>query len=299
LIAIDLGSNSFRVLVYDCESGRSLGSFEKVVKTADNLSQTKKISDAAIKRVIDAILLAKSQFDFTAHTIRAVTTEAIRQATNAQEVIGEIKNKTGIEFETISGEEEAGLTLKAVKKRLKLLTIPSDSFFLIDIGGGSTEFIFSASGATISKSFPIGIVTIAQKYESVEKISTGLKSDMHEMKYFFRETMHQLKGSETFVATAGTPTSIAAMKCGLDYAYYDSSKINGTTLNAEELGFYLNRLLKMSQSEREQSVGTGREELIVAGILIFAEIFSMTKFEKCIIVDDGLREGVALEMCNK
>ena len=214
MIAIDLGSNSLRVLAYDCETGKSLGEFESIVKTADGLVEFGMINKDALARVITALKEAQKQINFTSHTVKAVTTEAVRRAKNADKVLSEIEKATGVVFEIISGEEEARLTLFAVKNRLKNLNYASETFVLVDIGGGSTEMIFHYGEVTLSKSFPVGIVTIAQTYNTLETIQQALPQEMIDMQRFCTQTIMSHGRPSTFVATAGTPTTVAAMKMG-------------------------------------------------------------------------------------
>ena len=297
MIAIDLGSNTLRVVQLDCKSMKVTNEYEKIVKTADGLAQHGLINDEAISRVISAIQEAQKQIDFISDSVKAVTTEAVRRAKNSDEVLLKIKEETGVAFEIISGDEEARLTLLAVKHRLRKLQYVSDSFVLVDIGGGSTELIFHYRDEVISKSFPIGIVTIAQSYETLDNIQDALPKEMFEMKMFCAE-VYAIKGKvNSFVATAGTPTTVAAMKLGQTYATYDAKKINGTSLATKELDFYLKKLLSLPFEEREIAVGTGRSDLIAAGILIFKQLYSIVEFDVCVVIDDGLREGVALEEC--
>jgi len=297
MIAIDLGSNTLRVLEYDCKRQKQIAQYERVVKTADGLAEHGFINDATISRVIAAIKEAQGKIDFSSCEIRAVATEAIRRASNSDAVLRKIKKETDVSFDIITGEEEARLTLIAVKNRLDKLQHNSDRFVLVDIGGGSTELIFCYGNEIISKSFPVGIVTIAQTYETLESIGNALPKEMLGMQMFCAE-MYATKGKpNSFVATAGTPTTVAAMKLGFDYETYDASKINGTSLLKVELDFYLKKLLSMPFEEREMAVGTGRSDLIAAGILIYKQLYMMLEFENCVVIDDGLREGVALEMC--
>ncbi len=297
MIAIDLGSNTLRVLEYDCTTGTQIAEYEKIVKTADGLAQYGIINNDAIKRVISAIQEAQEQIDFSSSFVRAVTTEAVRRAVNSDEVLSQIKKETGVHFQIISGEEEARLTLLAVKHRLLTLQHASDSFVLIDIGGGSTELIFHYENETVSKSFPLGIVTIAQTHETLENIEKVLHKEMAEMQKFCNNLYHSKGKVNAFVATAGTPTTVAAMKLGQNYETYDASKINGISLEIGELDFYLKKLLSMPFEEREIAVGTGRSDLIAAGILIYKQLFTLLGFESCLVIDDGLREGVAIEAC--
>ncbi len=297
MIAIDLGSNTLRVLEYDCTTGKQISEYEKTVKTADGLAQYGTINNEAIGRVISAIQEAQEQIDFSSSIVRAVTTEAVRRAANSDEVLAQIKKETGVTFEIISGEEEARLTLLSVKHRLTVLQHASDSFVLIDIGGGSTELIFHYTDEIVSKSFPVGIVTIAQTHETLENIEKVLHKEMADIQIFCNQVYENKGKVNTFVATAGTPTTVAAMKLGQNYETYDASKINGTSLEVGELDIYLQKLLSMPFEEREIAVGTGRSDLIAAGILIYKQLFSLLSFESCIVIDDGLREGVAIEGC--
>jgi len=297
MITIDLGSNTLRVLAYDCIHHQSIAAFEHMVKTADGLIQTGRISQEAITRIISAIRGAQKQIDFGGQTIRAVTTEALRQAHNATEVLQQIKEETGIAFEIISGEEEATLTLLAVRHRLRSLSLEEDSFVLVDIGGGSTELILHTPMGTYKRSFPIGIVTTSQHYHTLEAIRLALPIEMAEIRNFCQEAYATYNQPSLFVTTAGTPTTVAAMKLGQTYATYDPQQINGTVLTVIELERYLQQLLAMPLEDRERTVGIGRSDLIAAGILIFEELFSILGFKECMVVDDGLREGIALQAC--
>jgi len=299
VIAIDLGSNTLRATKLDCQSGKFIAAYEKIVKTADMLERTGVIHHEAVDRVIYAIKEVQKKIDFSNAGIRAVTTEAVRQAHNSEEVLGRIRKETGIDFEIISGDAEAKLTLLAVKNRLGKLHHAATNFVLVDIGGGSTEVIFRYGEETFSKSFPVGIVTIAQRYGDLQKIAEALSGELFDMQMYCAE-MYATKGeAEAFIATAGTPTTVAAMKLGQTYETYDAKKINGTLLKQEELDIYLKKLLSMPFAEREIMVGTGRSDLIAAGILIFKQIYTIVGFGSCIVIDDGLREGAALATCPK
>jgi len=299
MIAIDLGSNTLRVLEYDCRNNKKISEFEKIVKTADGIVDNGMVNDAAVQRIIQAIKESKTKIDFNKQKVSAVTTEALRRAKNAKDVLKKIAEETDVNFEIISAEVEARLTLFAVHHRLKKLHHASESFVLVDIGGGSTEVIFNYPTETITKSFPVGIVTIAQSYQDLTEIERVLPSEMFEMQMFCAE-MYATKGKvNSFVATAGTPTTVAAMKLNQTYSTYDASKINGTILEKNELDFYLKKLLSMSFNDREITVGTGRSDLIAAGILIYKQLFTILEFSHCVVIDDGLREGIALEVCKK
>ncbi len=293
VIGIDLGSNTLSIIKYDCSSANAVATYEKIVRTAQNLAKSGVISKEAIEAIINALLEAKKKLDFNNCKIKAVATEALRVAKNSQEVVQEIKEKTGISFEIISPKTEALLTLNAVKKRLELLGINND-FILIDIGGGSTEISFFIKGEIITKSFKLGIVTVANIAKDLNDIKDLIDKKSKDIKEFVKD--FDIKNLE-FVATAGTPTTIAAMKLGLTYETYNPNLVNGVILEFSDLDFYLEKLLNMSKKDREIAVGVGRDDLIVAGVLILRKIYEILNKDKAIIVDDGLKEGVALLLC--
>jgi exopolyphosphatase/guanosine-5'-triphosphate,3'-diphosphate pyrophosphatase len=299
-VGIDLGSNTLRAVKRDCEAGEFVAEYEKIVRTADGLARSGRISEAAVERVLAALAEARERLDFEGAWLRAVTTEALRRAANREEVLARIERESGVRFEPIDGEEEARLTLLAVEKRLERLGRETERFVLVDIGGGSTELIFRRPGETVSRSFPLGIVTLSQEAEgSLERVAELLEAKLEPLRAFVREQRERDGEMGPFVATAGTPTTVAAMKLGMDYASYDPRRINGTSLQRKELFHYLEKLLAMDKAARERAVGVGRDDLIAAGILIFEGIFGVLGAEEWVGRDDGRRVGVALARCER
>ena len=299
MIAIDLGSNTLRVIAYECVTKKKIFEYEKIVKTAEGLAQYGMINQQALNRIVEAIIACQSQIDFASHDVKAVTTQAMRKAMNSDEALLYIKQKTGILFEIISGEEEAIFTLIGVKHRIASLGKMVDNFVLIDIGGGSTELVFVYHDEVITRSFPIGIVTMAERHPSLWDMKEVLSQEMEAITYFCAQVYLKKGKVSLFVATAGTPTTVAAMKLGQNYQTYDAEKINGTFLAVDELDIYLEKLLQMPFDEREKCVGTGRSDLIAAGILIYQQLFFILEHQECMVLDDGLREGVAIDFCTK
>jgi len=298
MIAIDLGSNTIRILKWDCKKNEKIAEFEKIIKTADKLVQTKEISQAAVERIIEAINEAKEKIDFD-DKIVAVATEAFRKAKNADEVIKIIKEKTGVEFKIITPEQEASFTAFAVENCLSRCGFDSREFFLVDIGGGSTELILKHKDIIVSQSYPVGIVTFTQKYKTPEAIKFAVKKEVAKFKEFVDLAFNTYKKPKIFTASSGTPTSIAALKKGMNYKTYDPERVNGTIITPDDLDYWLEKLMKMEMKKREELVGVGRGDLIVSGIMIFKEIFKITKYKECVVCDDGVREGVAISACKE
>jgi exopolyphosphatase/guanosine-5'-triphosphate,3'-diphosphate pyrophosphatase len=305
-IGIDLGSNTLRAVEYDCGSGEFGDSFGAIVKTADGLANSGMISEAAAERVIAGLGQMREAIAFDGAQMRAVTTEAMRRAANADEILAQIFDKTGVRFEIIDGDEEARLTLSAVKHRLQNLPatryplpVGEANLVLIDIGGGSTELIFAYGDEVISQSFPVGIVTLSQSYGTLDEIAKALPEVMLDIEKFAAEVYVGRGRPEVFAATAGTPTSVAAIELGMEYDTYDPERINGTVLGRHMPMEALDTLLALPFDERERKVGVGRADLVTAGILIFERLYNILGFDECVVIDDGLREGVALELCSK
>ncbi|MFX4266080.1 exopolyphosphatase [Aliarcobacter butzleri] len=293
IVTIDLGSNSFRVLKYDYKNHKIISEFNEVVGMADGLVETLNISKDAMIRVINAINKASQDLNFDPKDAVCVTTAAMRKALNNKEVLSFFEEKTGVKFSIIDANEEARLTLLAVKYALKREKINSENFVLLDIGGGSTEIVVNTAQRYKAKSFDFGIVTMTQK--SIKK--EDLEKDLDDRKIQIKEFLNSLKidlKDYSFVATAGTPTTIAAIKLGQDYFSYDRNIVNGTKVNLNDLEDSLKIFKSHSKDELTKLVGQGRVEFMEVGTYIYKMVFEVLQKDESIVLDDGLREGVAI-----
>ena len=299
MVAFDLGSNTLRAVKFDCQTRERVKEYEKIVKTADGLQESGEIKKITIERVVEAIKEAKKYVDTKDDDIVAVATAALRIANNSEKVLKIIKKETGIEFNIISGTEEANYTALAVSERLKKLGLQNEDFLLLDLGGGSSELYIKKEQRSFIKSFPIGIVTLTQKYSSIEQMQESLENETKEIKRFVDEIYLNFSKPKLFVSTAGTATTLASFKIGLDYDHYDHSKVTGVVLSIDDIKTALLKLLSMDENERNRWVGVGRSDLIISGISILLKILEIANFQKLIVIDDGLREGIAIDKCNE
>ena len=296
IVTIDLGSNSFRVLKYDCKNHKIISEYNEVVGMADGLVDTGIISKEAIQRVIKAILHSIEVVNYNPLNAVCVTTAAMRKALNNKEVLEYLKEKVGTNFSIIDGNEEARLTLLAVKYALKRERINSEKFVLLDIGGGSTEIIINTKDSYKAHSFDFGIVTLTQKFLNHNDLKNDLENKKLEIKLFLDSLNIDFK-DYSFVATAGTPTTIAAIKLGQDFFSYDRNIVNGTIVNLEDMINCLNIFKNLSKEDIVKLVGRGRVDFIEVGIFIYKMIFEVLEKNESIVLDDGLREGVAINYC--
>lgn len=269
MISIDLGSNTIRACKMELLSSglfECVYSFERIVGSARGLSHTGLATDA-MERIRTAVaqLCAEVKFDSSI----AVATEAFRQAANSAEFFRQIRAEFGIEFNIISGEVEAYLTRLGVENRAKILNLNLKDSLLIDLGGASTEISFGE----VSRSFSFGIITALESDKRAE-ISMAI------------EFIKQFKFNN-IILTSGVPTTVAALKKGLNYANYRADLINGVQIKNADLNWVAN-LLKTTPN-KDELVGKNRADLIVKGCEILSNLVG---FSPCIVIDDGLREGL-------
>ena len=293
VITIDLGSNSFRVLKYDCLNFKIIDEYHQVTGLADGLINTGQISFEALNRVVEALGIAKKKLNFDLKDAVCVTTAAMRKAKNSQEALDFIEKNSGAKFKIIDANEEARLTLLAIKYALKREKIDTQNFILLDIGGGSTELIVNFEDNFYIKSFDFGIVTMTQKSLKDGKLFEDLENHEIEIKKFLSTLNFSIKDFP-FIATAGTPTTIAAIKLGFSYFNYDKNRVNGTMLDIEDLEDSLKLLKQKTLQELIEMVGKGRIEYLEIGTFIYRLFFNALEKNKSIVFDDGLREGVAI-----
>lgn len=289
IISCDLGSNSFRVLIYDVKKDEAVGEFETTVGTADGLKQTGNISTEALNRIVKAIKKSIEKLQYNPTKVIAVTTSAMRQAKNSSFIIQQIKQQTGLHFSIISGEEEARLTLLGLQYSLQKQNFNSKNIILVDIGGGSTEIVIVKENIPIYKSFEVGIVTLTQSLNKKDILIQFSKDIKKHIKSLSFDT-----DSLELIATAGTPTTIAALKHSLNYKTYDKNIINGTKVFLTDLDYYNHYLQSISLKEAEILTGTNRVQYIGSGIDIFRLVYEVLKKDFSIVFDEGLREGVVV-----
>lgn len=287
IICIDLGSNTLRACLMN-EDLEVIKSYEKIVGSARNLSQ-KGLSDDAMERIKSGLKEIKYVFDFDKFEHKAVATEAFRLANNANAFFDDVLAEFGIKFNIIDGQLEARLTKLGVQNRADKLGIDITNALLIDLGGASTEIGFKNE----FKSFKFGIVKFCEEclggdldsfknYNDFEKMAIKKTKEA-------REFMAKFK-FDTILLTSGVPTSVAAIKLGLTYNSYDAKLINGLIINKTDMDATI-ELIKTNPNIDELT-GVSRAGLVLGGIWLLKSMLDSSK--PWIVIDDGLREGIAV-----
>lgn len=302
LASIDMGTNTFRLLVAEV-SGRSvfkeICSAKRTTRLGEDFAGDKRLKPAAIERAVAAL----SQFREVLKPHRlddliVVGTSAVREAKNQKEFIEEVKRRTGFDLEVISGEEEALCTFLGANFIIKN---ESDPMLVMDIGGGSTEFI-GAEGETPTflMSTEMGVVHLTEKYlKSDPPTPEELRLLRSAIAQVIRPIVYDFPPQCRFVGTAGSVTTLAAIDQGL--TEYDPNKINGYPLSRAAVERIFKELTSMTLEARRRTAGLerGREDIIVAGTLILLTVMDLSGYDPVYVSDFGMREGILLDRYQK
>ncbi|MEK7851219.1 MAG: Ppx/GppA phosphatase family protein [Deltaproteobacteria bacterium] len=314
LASIDIGTNTFRLLISELNNGGIL--HQKVLKReitrlGGGFSSTGCLTEESMARGVATLsvfsaLLREHKVD----KVRAVATSVVREAPNGTEFVKRVKDTTGIDVEVIDGEEEALLALKGV---LSCVTVKTGDALVFDIGGGSTEYILSSHGNPLySESLRLGVVHASEtflhsdptKEEEVENLSAHASERLRPFienlaKNGLKKRLPPEGMDITLIGTAGTITTLAAMDQGLKS--YDPSQINNYILTKERVQRHLSAISPLTLKERKKlcALEGGREDLIVAGTVIVLKSMEVLGFKEMLVSDGGLLEGVLIDMVQR
>ena len=232
--------------------------------------------------------------------VAAVATSAVRDAANRDEFLDRVKREAGFEVELISGEEEARRTMLGIRSGLP----PGVTDVLaLDIGGGSTEFILDRPGQNpLVRSIDIGVVRLCERLLHHDPPTEEEVRQARE--WVARETKAAVAGmgnyqTATFVGTAGTITSLAALAQKLPA--YEPARIHNYRLQLDTIQELEQALLSRKKTDRVGLPGLekGREEVIAAGAIIIRTIMETLRMSAVLVSDLGLREGVLIELARR
>ena len=231
--------------------------------------------------------------------IRFCATSATRDATNRELFINGVKERLGIEPEVISGEEEARLSFIGATKEFAADQAP---FLVVDIGGGSTEFVFGHSEVEFAKSVNIGCVRMTERNfhsdpPQPEEIENARKDIQDAIA--LAATIVPITKAKTVIAVAGTATSVAASALGL--AEYDRHVIHLAHVSAEQTHVVAMTFEKMNAEQRSH-VGflhPGRADVFAAGSLVLSEIMKATGAAEFVASEADILDGIAWSLARK
>lgn len=296
--AIDLGTNTARLLIGGVDGAGAIEPLlvkRCITRLGGGFTRERGISREAFARTVVALKEFAGDLELHGVTrVRAVATSAVRDAVNGGEFCARILQETGIRLDVIDGHREGLLTLRGV---LAGLDVATGNLLVFDVGGGSTEYTVSAGVKPLfSMSLPLGVVRLTEGKVSPEAMGEKISRELGTLREKLAErNLRQLLEGATLVGTAGTATTLAAISMGM--TDYDYRRVNNYTLALEEIRGIFSRLRPMTPAERLAVPGLelGREDLIIAGILITIATMETFGFSRLKVSDFGLLEGVLLE----
>jgi exopolyphosphatase/guanosine-5'-triphosphate,3'-diphosphate pyrophosphatase len=301
LAGVDIGTLTCRLLIADLPpSGRliEVRSERRILRLGEGVDRTKHLSIAAMDRVVQCLVEWRELID-AAHVdaTAVVATSAVRDAGNRNEFLDRVKCEAGFEVELISGEEEARRTMLGIRSGLPYGVT---DVLALDIGGGSTELILDRPGQNpVVRSIDIGVVRLCERLLHHDPLTE--KEIRQAREWVAKETKTAVAemGSHqtaTFVGTAGTITSLAAMAQKLPT--YEPARIHNYILQLDTIQELEQTLLSRKNTDRVGLPGLekGREEVIAAGAIIIRTIMETLGTSSVLVSDLGLREGVLLDL---
>lgn len=298
---IDVGTNTILCLIAEL---RDTGRFRVLDDLADiaglgkGVDQTGLISADAEERSLAVIeRYLEHCRNLGVSEVIAVGTSALRDAQNSDAVRARFRAKLGLDIRVISGSEEAGYSFLAVERGLAL---PGRELLVIDIGGGSTEFICgNESGVSRAVSIDVGSVRLTERYlhadpvrpNEVERMNEAIDKEMAMLPW----RGIRLQASLTLVGIAGTFTTLAAMEKQL--AQYSHGEVHGSSLTLDQVRRQLHTLQERSVAERKRIIGLDpkRADVIFAGACLIERIMTGFHADRVIVSDQGVRYGLLHE----
>jgi exopolyphosphatase/guanosine-5'-triphosphate,3'-diphosphate pyrophosphatase len=297
--AIDCGTNSIRLLIADIDGNnfREVVRDMEIVRLGQGVDETGQFHPDAIARTLAAVdKFAAEIAKRGVEKIRFCATSATRDATNRHLFVDGVRECLGIELEVISGEEEAALSFAGAIKDLDPTNGP---FLVVDIGGGSTEFVFGTSTVEAARSVNIGCVRMTERHfasdpatsEQIELARTDIQAAIAQA-----AAVVPITKAKTLVAVAGTATTVAA--AALELPEYDRYAIHLSRITAQQTH---NVASMFATSTREQRLALGymhpgRVDVIAAGSLVLSEIMKATGATEFVASESDILDGMAFSL---
>ncbi len=299
IAAIDIGTNSMRLMVAETEDERIIEKEKYIFFTrmGEGLDKSKIISREVMERNFKGLEEVKAICDQKGvEAIVAYGTSALRDAVNKSDFIAEAFDRTGIKVETISGEDEAFYGYLGV-----ISSLESRDFLIIDVGGGSTEFIQIKEGERkCLKSLDIGAVRLSEKFPLGDPPDIGMIALLEEhLDNIFDKKFEDGVSDKLLVGIGGTATTLSAIKLGLES--YDPDKIGGSRLSYNEIEKIYRRLSQMTLKERLDVKGLEpkRADIILTGTAIIKRFMERYEISEIVISDNDNLEGTVYHKIKK
>ncbi|KFE63597.1 Ppx/GppA phosphatase family protein [Hyalangium minutum] len=293
---IDVGTNSVLLLVADrTPEGQFQAILEKaeITRLGRGVDKSRRLSPEGMSATLEVLTaFANEARELGAEGIAVSATSAARDAQNGAEFLQAAQKQAGVTVEIISGELEAQLSFASAY--MDFGSEAAGPLLVIDIGGGSTEFIYGNSAGRVDfrHSFDVGSVRLTERFIHSDPVPPA---ERERVTAHLRETFSSLPPpppASELVGVAGTVTTLYALQHRIDP--YDSTRVHGGTLTALQLGQLVDQLCSLPLADRRTLPGLQpkRADVIPAGALILHEALRALGLDECRVSDRGLRWGL-------
>ncbi|URM91113.1 Ppx/GppA family phosphatase [Streptomyces sp. MRC013] len=295
--AVDCGTNSIRLLVADVDPDTGtlvdLDRRMTVVRLGQGVDRTGRLAPEALERTFAACReYAAVIRELGAERVRFVATSASRDAENRDDFVRGVLDVLGVEPEVVTGAREAEFSFVGATRELA----GNDEYLVVDIGGGSTEFVVGAGHVEAARSVDIGCVRLTERHvrhdPPAEDEVAAIRADVRAAIALAEETV-PVRGARTLVGLAGSVTTVAAIALGL--REYDSAVIHRSRIPYERVAEVTARLLAMTHDERAAIpvMHPGRVDVIVSGALVLREIMEYVGASEVVVSEHDILDGIA------
>ncbi len=297
--AIDMGTNSTRLLVADVEGSgaeadvKTLERLMTITRLGEGVASTRRLSSAGIERVCVVLREYRGVMEsMGVERVRATATSAARDAENRDEFVKAVEDALGFAPEIITGEEEAALSFLGATAGLDA----PGPFLVVDIGGGSTEFVVGTDKPEGLISIDVGCVRVTETFlHSDPPLPDELSNAVQVLRDHMADVVREVPGVRdcaTLVGLAGTVSAVASIEQGL--VEYDRSRIHGFRITRSAAEDVFRTLATESLEQRRFNPGleTERASVIVGGCIVLVSVLRSLGYEEVLVSESDILDGV-------
>ncbi|WLQ34242.1 Ppx/GppA phosphatase family protein [Streptomyces castrisilvae] len=304
--AIDCGTNSIRLLVADADPATGeLVEFARrmeIVRLGQGVDRTGRLAPEALERTFAACRRYAAVIEeHGAEKVRFVATSASRDAENRDDFVRGVLDILGVEPEVITGDQEAAFSFDGATKELTGRDDLAKPYLVVDIGGGSTEFVVGDDRVRAARSVDIGCVRMTERHLVRDGVvadpppaegAEAIRADVAAALDLAGESV-PITSAATLVGLAGTVTTVAAI--ALDLKEYDSEAIHHSRVSLEQVREITARLLASTHAERAAigAMHPGRVDVIASGALILQAVMERTGAREVVVSEHDILDGIA------
>ncbi|MGW8374587.1 Ppx/GppA phosphatase family protein [Streptomyces sp. ODS28] len=306
--AIDCGTNSIRLLIADLDPAtgelKDLDRRMEIVRLGQDVDRTGRLAPEALERTFAACRTyaeAIREHGVPESNVKFAATSASRDAENRDDFVQGVRDILGVDPEVITGDQEAEFSFTGATKELTGRTDLDKPYLVVDIGGGSTEFVVGEDAVRAARSVDVGCVRMTERHLTANGEITetpdaaqiqAIKDDVSAALDEAEKTV-PLREARTLVGLAGTITTLGGIALGLDH--YDSAAIHHSRLSFAQVSEITGRLLSATHDERAAIpvMHPGRVDVINAGALVLLTLMERTGAQEVVVSEHDILDGIA------